>query len=367
MGISAWIAERWTWREPILPETLISQDPGLRARTFGSLFTAGGLLAFMIVLFGDDVEREEAVIVVAAAIATVLGLTCFVGFRSLPSGFFVCLTFMGSALVTSAVWASSQGSEGAWVLFYFWVTLLAAIFFDLRFALLQVALAIAGFVWGTASDSTPFVTNYLIALVAVLTSTSLVIGLLRRRIENLAVTLANEAQTDALTSLPNRRAFDERLRVESERSIRGGQPLSVAICDLDGFKAVNDLLGHQEGDEVLKRAGAAIGGAVRTADAVARLGGEEFGVILPDAHRKEAFRVGERIRIAVREEFASDEVPLTVSSGLATFGEDGDGRSLLRAADIALYQAKKRGKDRTVSYDASAEDVPLISSARRTK
>jgi diguanylate cyclase (GGDEF)-like protein len=350
-----WISERLIWRQRIMPETLISEDACLRALTFGTLYVSGGLLAVALLLTGADVERTEWAIIASAATAVLLGVVCFVGFDQLPKWFFVLLVFLANALVTTVVFGSSSGGEGVWTLFYFWVIVLATLFFDLRFAALQVGLALAGFATAAVLVGTPFAQNYLINLTAVLGSTALVLGLLRTRLEGVASRLAGQAHQDPLTGLANRRVFDERLELESKRSRRTGEPLSLVICDLDGFKLVNDLLGHEGGDEALKRASATIVGAVREVDAVTRLGGEEFGVLLPDTGTTETHEVAERVRMAIQEEFERDQVPLTISLGVATFGRDGEGRALVRAADNAMYLAKSRGKNQTVDYSPEPE------------
>ena len=123
------------------------------------------------------------------------------------------------------------------------------------------------------------------------------------------------------------------------------------ICDLDRFKAVNDALGHEEGDVALRRAAAAIGAAVRTVDAVARLGGEEFGVILPETSLEPATRIAERIRASVSDEFRSYAFKLTASCGVAcTDDVDGGRDALFRAADGALYLAKREGRNRVIAH-----------------
>jgi diguanylate cyclase (GGDEF)-like protein len=362
-----WISERMIWRQRIMPETLISEDARLRARTFGTLYVVGGLLAFAILLTGKDVERAEWAIVGPAIVAILFGVVCFVGYDRLPRWFFLSLVFLANALVTTVVFASSTGGEGVWTLFYFWVILLATLFFDLRIAALQVVLALAGFAAAALAVGTPYAQNYLINLTAVLGSTALVLGMLRTRLEGVASKLAGQAHRDPLTGLPNRRVFGERLELESKRSRRSGEPLSVAICDLDGFKLVNDLLGHEGGDEALKRAATRILGAVREVDAASRLGGEEFGVLLPNADTPEAHDVAERIRVAIREEFKRDPVPLTISLGVATFGRDGEGRALVRAADNAMYLAKARGKDRTVDFSRPPEGAAQSEAESSTK
>ncbi len=131
------------------------------------------------------------------------------------------------------------------------------------------------------------------------------------------------------------------------------------VCDLDRFKAVNDKLGHDEGDVALRRVAEAIVRAVGSIDSVTRLGGEEFGVILPDTERERATYVAERIRNTIESEFSSDPVPLTASCGVASSADVGGNRDdLFRAADGALYVAKREGRDRTVAYEPESLTRP---------
>ncbi len=140
-----------------------------------------------------------------------------------------------------------------------------------------------------------------------------------------------------------------------------GGSLSLVICDLDRFKKVNDQLGHEEGDDALRRAAAAIVRAVRSIDIVFRLGGKEFGVLLPNPDTLEAYAVAERIRLSIQDDFAEYPVPLTASCGVATRRKGSfDRKRLLRAADDALYRAKGAGRNRSVpttrSWTASGRD-----------
>ena len=171
------------------------------------------------------------------------------------------------------------------------------------------------------------------------------------RLETVAVGLATEAHTDPVTAIGNRREFDQRIALELDRAARHGRPLSLVICDLDRFKAVNDALGHEEGDVALRRAAAAIGAAVRSVDAVARLGGEEFGVILPEtgASRRPGSPSGSAP--SVSDEFSSYAFKLTASCGVAcTDDVDGGRDALFRAADGALYLAKREGRNRVIAH-----------------
>jgi diguanylate cyclase (GGDEF)-like protein len=124
--------------------------------------------------------------------------------------------------------------------------------------------------------------------------------------------------------------------------------VSVIVCDLDHFKRVNDELGHDAGDVALRRAAIAIRDSVRKIDAVGRLGGEEFGIVLPAADAEQAMAVAERVRAGVKRAFVGHEVHLTISSGVATRIGGGSREGLLRSADHAMYEAKRLGRDRAL-------------------
>jgi diguanylate cyclase (GGDEF)-like protein/PAS domain S-box-containing protein len=165
--------------------------------------------------------------------------------------------------------------------------------------------------------------------------------------------LEQEAMTDPLTALPNRRAYDAELARVAARSRRNKSPISVGVADIDHFKLVNDTYGHPVGDLVLCEVGKAIERAARGTDFVARTGGEEFGMLFPDTAIEMAGLVAERMRKAVEE--ASVTTPdgacirVTISIGLAALAPEAAPDQALASADAALYQAKDQGRNRVVS------------------
>jgi diguanylate cyclase (GGDEF)-like protein len=156
---------------------------------------------------------------------------------------------------------------------------------------------------------------------------------------NLYEAEALRSRRDRLTGLPNRRAFDERLGVELARAQRYDRPLSLCLLDLDGFKGINDRLGHPAGDEVL-RAVAEILKTSRQADDCFRIGGDEFAILMPETAAEAARIAAERIAADVRDANLGDG-ELNASFGLAT-GTDRDESALLEATDRALLEAKDR-------------------------
>jgi diguanylate cyclase (GGDEF)-like protein len=151
---------------------------------------------------------------------------------------------------------------------------------------------------------------------------------------------------DALTGLSNRRAILTQLGGMVSGARRHGHPLSIAVCDLDRFKAINDTYGHKTGDQVLIAAAHAISTHLRAEDQLGRLGGEEFLVLLPDTGAAAAGHFAERMRAEVAA--APTPVPVTVSIGIATWDDEAP-EELLQRADEALYAAKDAGRDRVMA------------------
>jgi diguanylate cyclase (GGDEF)-like protein len=159
-----------------------------------------------------------------------------------------------------------------------------------------------------------------------------------------AFRLEELATTDALTGVFNRRKFNELIRMEIERVNRYGKPLSFVIVDIDKFKHVNDTLGHEAGDQVLVLLATLVAGCIRTADTLARWGGEEFVLLLPHVDLAGAVELAERLRQLVRTSRPSPGV--TISCGVAEYRPPETPDALFARADTALYRAKDLGRDR---------------------
>jgi diguanylate cyclase (GGDEF)-like protein/PAS domain S-box-containing protein len=164
------------------------------------------------------------------------------------------------------------------------------------------------------------------------------------------------AYHDALTNLPNRLLFKDRLTVALSHAQRDGSRLAVLFLDLDRFKVINDSLGHNIGDQLLQAVAARVTACVRDSDTVARLGGDEFTVLLPRLNRSDdAAPIASKIIEAVRYPFHIEgrEFFITTSIGISLFPEDGtDAESLIKNADTAMYQAKELGRDNYQLFNA---------------
>lgn len=195
--------------------------------------------------------------------------------------------------------------------------------------------------------------------------------------ENLALALVNlrlreslrhQSLRDPLTGLHNRRYLEEVLNLEFAKSRRSRAPLSLIMIDIDHFKLINDTLGHDAGDIVLRHLAATIVSNVREGDIACRYGGEEFVIMLPDVDQQEATERAELLRESIKAvnlRSGDDEIPqITASFGIAVFaGDDRLPADVLRDADYALYQAKAAGRDRVVQAGSQSATVERLAFA----
>ena len=168
------------------------------------------------------------------------------------------------------------------------------------------------------------------------------------------------ADTDALTGIANRRSFEIAIEREVSRCIRHGSEMTLVLLDLDHFKKLNDGLGHQAGDNMLRQVGAVLANACRASDIPSRYGGEEFAVLLPTCGKAEAYEAAERLRELISA--IDSPIRMTASAGVATYPVHGmTGPELVKAADEALYESKRDGRNR--STISSRKMLRVIGSA----
>ena len=332
-------------------------DGAVMARALAGLFAAGATLALLTVLLPHS-PRLEAVglLAICANAYMVAGLLLWQAGRASTRALEIALAW-GATLITGVAYFSGE-SPSPLVFFYLWIFLYSSYFFTRIGTVVQIAYV--GVVYGALLIERPpeaGVPSWWIVGMGTLVVAAILVVAMRVRVEQLIERLYDAARTDPLTQLLNRRGFRELLDLELERSRRGESRAAIVVGDLDRFKAVNDRGGHPSGDAVLQRVARVLLEGKRQIDTVARVGGEEFALILPDTDEEGALMVAERLRTAMQEQFAGDPVPITVSFGIALHPRHGETASaLLRAADEALYGAKDAGRNRTLVHSQALRE-----------
>ncbi len=238
---------------------------------------------------------------------------------------------------------------------YVWPVLWSTFFFGRRGAVaivVCIAVAHAGVLLALPPASS-FPGRWVDVMVSVCVVAVVVMTLVRRN-DELLDSLEDQARTDALTGLLNRRGFDERAALELARARREGACIAMASFDLDYFKRINDEWGHDVGDRVLIHTAATLRTESRDIDVVARFGGEEFVALLPGADSGDALAFAERVRKSLALT-GNERLPtVRVSAGILAHRAPRSVDELLHGADSALYAAKRAGRDRAVVFDPSA-------------
>jgi diguanylate cyclase (GGDEF)-like protein len=179
--------------------------------------------------------------------------------------------------------------------------------------------------------------------------------------------MSQMATTDELTRIANRRKFMESLHLELQKARRTGQPLSLILCDVDHLKKINDSFGHAAGDTAIRHVAESLRQDRAESDLPARLGGEEFAVILPDTDILAAARAAEQICTTLASTPITKVGTVTASFGVATFPDDGaEAKDLIKTADERLYTAKGAGRNQ-VCYVTISRSVPESTTARLRK
>lgn len=314
-------------------------DSPARARDMSlsgaALFAAGGVavLASLLADAGREVPRERIAVVVASAFTA--SAVLFVVGRRLPEGAYHGLVVVGVAMVTVVVHQAGGGLASAGYSSLYVITALYSFFFFRRGLALAhlIVVAAASFLAFQAVGQPGWW-----ALWVMLMATTAMAGVL---VNVLVEQVRVMARADMLTGLANRRAWEESLPREVARAARAARPLSVAVIDLDYFKEVNDAGGHQAGDQALRSVAAAWASQIRDVDLLARYGGDEFALVMPDCDSEQGAAIVDRLREMTPPE-------LSFSAGIATWDGDESITDLVRRADEALYSAKKAGRSRTV-------------------
>jgi diguanylate cyclase (GGDEF)-like protein len=347
------------------------RDGELRTRAFGWLMLAGGALGIVTVALPPAATGSDTAVLGLSVVSVLVGLALLTVRRELPEWALGTVMLSATALITFATHEGGPGETGTAdnEMLYVWVCLCSFYFFALPHALGQlIAVGVAyalllGDHGGIAFEDAA--TRWLVTMTTLLVA-GLLIARLRDALHRLVAELGDRARLDSLTGLLNRRALEERAAVELARSRRDSTPVGILVADIDGFKALNDRLGHPAGDQVLLHVARALAEETRDVDAVARLGGDEFVVLLPGTTSTAALLIAERLRSTVERSASDARLRITLSIGVATgIGAAHGLEELWKAADRAMYEAKRAGGNRVGRADAEAldaarDEIPLM-------
>ncbi len=315
------------------------------------------LLVLLAVLPGSDAPALARFAIPFACALAAVGLHLNSDQAS-PLSLYAAAT-LGTLLISADLLVADNSGAASGELLYTWLALYVAYFFPIRQAIVQLVLMSLAYLYVLLETVPgPDVPASWITLVAVIVPVGVVLRVVRGGVTQLVNSLAEAARTDALTQLKNRLALDQEVGEQLAAARRAGNGLSVVVGDLDHFKSVNDELGHRAGDRALVRVARILSSNRRAGDVVARTGGEEFTLLLPNSSEHDAYLAAERMRTAVAGEFDSDPVPLTFSFGIARFPDHGGSAdAVIESADQALYAAKALGRNRSVIFNSEISAI----------
>ena len=338
------------------PDSNEAGDFGFMRRVGIAMFVLGSTTLLATLPLPDPDPRDHPAIEIIAGLLA-LGAVIVWAAKTYRRGL-VRLYVIYGILLVSALMAVARPIE-ATPFFYLWPMLFSAYFFTRRevaidLAIMWVTLGVALFVWSVD----PMKQVLFMGVGVSVTLTTVVVTLLRERLTDAIGKLAQASATDYLTGLLNRRAFDAEFLQQIDRAQRNRLPLALVLFDLDHFKQVNDHFGHAAGDRALHEFARLLNRERRSGDTLARIGGEEFAVVLFGVGHEDGIAFAERIGRALERSSAAGQPALSASGGVAELSEDEQTPSaLLVAADRALYGAKAAGRHRVGLWEEGSVRV----------
>lgn len=318
-----------------------------RRRVGGAMLLTGSVLGALIALLAAPMAVEG--VLACSGAAALIGAVLLLRPRALPAAASHVLVVLITAIIavaTRSIGLDGSGAADSEVLFVL-VALYAFFFFSARAGFAHVALAglaYATVLWGQvplADGVARWATT-----IGAMAVAGVMVDFMNRRANTLVAELDANAAHDPLTGIFNRRGLDERLGIEIARARRTGEPLTMLALDLDGLKPLNDRYGHAAGDDALALVAEELATSLRDVDVLARIGGDEFVIVLPGCDQDAGTAIADQLCEKVRGSSRRESWPVTVSVGVATAAPlPLDPVALLAAADSALYRGKALGRD----------------------
>jgi diguanylate cyclase (GGDEF)-like protein len=321
------------------------------ARSTAALFGAASLVTVAGLLLPHASQVDSAGLELVALLAGLVAIGLAWRRERVPLRLYPAIAVLGTLLVSLGLFFNGErhgGPVGSDEMFYLWVALWAAYYFRRRVLAVQVVIVLAAYAATLAAIHPGSAgTSRWISVSGLVVGAAVVVRMLSERNERLLGELRAAALTDPLTGLPNRRALEGAFAREALRGARGTPPFSLLLLDIDRFKQLNDEHGHKAGDRALVELATLLRRHAGAADTAARIGGDEFALLLSGIARSEAMDVSTRLARAIHEHALVAEWPAGASIGFASSEEDGASMdALMRHADMRLYAAKREAHAR---------------------
>lgn len=321
-----------------------------------SLYLVGGLTMAAVRLLPDPGLKPGAEPYHLALVVFMLAFGLFTWAKTrLPDWWYLMAAYLGIIAVSVNIALLEELRPVAF--FYVWPAMAGAFFGQKREAIIGYVLAVVSYtIVLLGFRENQFLLEWFIDVACSIAIVMVMVFLLKARAMKLIGELGRRASTDPLTGIANRSVFERALEDELDDADDHGFGCAVISLDLDRFKQVNDIYGHQAGDEALRAAARIFEEVIGERGILARVGGEEFAVVMPEMDLSSARLLAEEVRVALERDTASADPSLTVSIGVAAYPGSGDSpSSIMLAADRALYAAKQAGRNQVVAADESAE------------
>ena len=321
-----------------------------------TLYLVGGFTMLAVRLLPDPGLKPGAGTYHLALVTFMLAFGLFTWAKTrLPDWWYIMGAYLGIVAVSVNIALLEELRPVAF--FYVWPAMAGAFFAQKREAAIGYVIAIATYaVVLVGFHDNPYIGEWFIDVACSIGVVMVMIFLLKSRAMRLVGELGRRASTDPLTGIANRATFEHALEEQLDAAGEHGVACAVISLDLDRFKQVNDIYGHQAGDEALREAARIFDACLGDRGTLARVGGEEFAIVMPDMDMATARLVAEEVRVALERDTAATNPSLTVSIGVAAYPTSGDSpSSIMLAADRALYAAKQAGRNQVVAADESAE------------
>ena len=344
---------------PAEPRELISgrTAAGPLAQVQGLLALGAALNGAIATLLPHPAYYNVAGLLSVQILALMYGITVLmmgdrISFQMLKIG-----NLLAAVLTTFAVYFSGDSTSG-YAIFYLWIGFYVFYYPVSRreaagnLAFAAAAYAVAILITPTAPpDSSHTDISFFSIFAGTLATAGLLLTYLRQRVERLMTRLVEASRTDPLTALPNRVGLQQALEIEIERATSDERPVSLVVLDIDHFKSLNERLGISGGDKILQELSMMLKDSTRLIDTVARSGGQEFAIVLPQIDHNGAFLLAEKILSRLRGSMLGSPQGITASAGVAEFPTNAsDAAELVAVTDRALQAAKALGRDRAVIY-----------------